>query len=151
MITTVFNAIDDQEHSGWAADSAIHLARATSSMIVFLMANPAVLPGRGPMIYRWTKDYIEEYFYQAKCRARKAGVYDVKCITKNTLDIPKTILSEAWKAQAQYIVLGSDCHRGLFGNWKQSITREVSANAHCPTIIVHTALNHRQNIHDLVA
>ena len=151
MVKTIFNAIDDQKHSGWAADSAIYLARATSSMIVFLMANPAVLPGRGPMIYRWTKDYIEEYFRQAKSRARKAGVYDVKCITKNTLDISKTILSEALKAQAQYIVLGSDCHRGIFGNWKQSISREVAANAHCPTIIVHTAPSHHQNIQELVA
>lgn len=138
MVTKVFSAIDDQEHSGWAANAAIEFARATSSMLIFFMANPAVLPGRGPMLYRWTRDYINGYLAQARVRARGASVYDITCITTNAVDITKAILLEAENAEVDYIVLGSDYRPGLIGNWRHSITREVAAKAHCPTIIVHS-------------
>ena len=46
MVGKVFSAIDDGEHSGYAADAAIKIARDTSSMLIFFMANPAILPGR---------------------------------------------------------------------------------------------------------
>ena len=62
MPRTVFSAIDDQAHSGRAADTAIEIAQLTSSRLIFFMANPAVLPGRGPVAYRWTSDYIHQYF-----------------------------------------------------------------------------------------
>ena len=151
MITRVFSAIDDQEHSGRAADAAIEIARVTSSMLIFFMANPAVLPGRGPMIYRWTKDYIDGYFTQARARARQSGVYDTKCITKNAVDITRSILLEAQNAEADYIVVGSNHRPGPLGNWKHSITREVAAKAHCPTIIVPGDLPHRNLVSRLLA
>lgn len=138
MITRVFCAIDDQEHSGRAVDTAVEIARTMSSALTFFMANPAVLPGRGPMFYRWTKDYINGYFAEARTRARRSGVYDARCITKNVSDIPRAILIEAENANADYIVVGSNCRPGPFGNWRYSITREVAAKALCPTIIVHS-------------
>jgi nucleotide-binding universal stress UspA family protein len=143
MATKVFCTIDDQERSGWAADTAIDLARATSSMLIFFMANPAVLPGRGPVVYLWANDYIDKYFVQAKGRARRANVYDVKCITKNAVDVAKAILREAENEGADYIVMGSNGQAGLFGFWKNSITRQVAAKTHCPTIIVHNELPRR--------
>ena len=106
MITRVFCAIDDQEHSGRAVDTAVEIARTMSSALTFFMANPAVLPGRGPMFYRWTKDYINGYFAEARTRARRSGVYDARCITKNVSDIPRAILIEAENANANYIVVG---------------------------------------------
>lgn len=151
MISRVFSAIDDQEHSGRAADAAIEIARVTSSTLIFFMANPAVLPGRGPMIYRWTKDYIGGYFTQARARARQSGVYDTKCITKNTVDVARSILVEAENAEADYIVVGSNCRPRAFANWKSSITREVAANAHCPTIIVQSDHRQRNIVSRLVA
>lgn len=151
MITRVFNAIDDQEHSGRAADAAIEIARATTSKLIFFMANPAVLPGRGPMIFRWTKDYIDGYFTQAQFRARQSGVYDTKFITKNAVDISKSILLEAENAEANYIVVGSNYRPGPLGNWKHSITREVAAKARCPTIIVHCDQPHRSMVSRLLA
>ena len=138
MLKKILCAIDDQEHSGRAADTAIEIARKMSSALVFFMANPAVLPGRGPMIYRWTRDYIDGYFAQARARARRSGVYDTKCITKNAVDVTRSILLEAEKEEADYIVVGSDCRPGLLRNWKSSITRDVAARAPCPTIIVHS-------------
>ncbi|HUQ36665.1 MAG TPA: universal stress protein [Aestuariivirga sp.] len=151
MISRVFSAIDDQEHSGRAADAAIEIARATSSMLIFFMANPAVLPGRGPIIYRWTKDYIDGYFSQARLRARQSGVYDTKCITKNVVDVTKSILLEAEIAEADYIVVGSNCRPRPLGGWKHSITREVAAKAHCPTIIVHSEQRQRNIVSRLLA
>ena len=101
------------------------------------MANPAILPGRGSPIYPWTKDYIDGYFDLARARAQKSGVYGTRCVTKNTVDVAKAIFEEAEIAEADYIVVGSNCRPGLFNNWKYSITRLVALNAHCPTIIVH--------------
>lgn len=125
----VFCAIDDQVHSGRAADTAIKIARTMSSMLIFFIVNPAVLPGRGPMIYLWNKDYIDGYFTQARARARQSGVYDTKCITKNASNIARAILVEAQNEGADYIVVGSNCRPGPFGNWKHSITREIAAKA----------------------
>jgi nucleotide-binding universal stress UspA family protein len=137
MLTRVFCAIDDQEHSGRAVDTAIDIARTTSSRLIFFMANPAVLPGRGPVVYRWTKDYIREYFSEARARARQSGVYDTDCIARNATDVTRAILLAAEDEAADYIVLGSNYRPGPFRNWKYSITRDVAARAHCPTIIVH--------------
>jgi nucleotide-binding universal stress UspA family protein len=137
MLKKIFCAIDDQEHSGRAADTAIEIARTMSSAVIFFMANPAVLPGRGPAVYRWTKDYINGYFSEARARARRSGVFDTKCITRNASDITNAILLEAENANADFIVVGSNSRPGAFGNWKRSITREVAARAPCPTIIVH--------------
>ena len=151
MLTRVFCAIDDQEHSGRAADTAIEIARSTSSSLIFFMANPAVLPGRGPTYYLWEKDYIEGYFTQARERAQRSGVFDTRCITKNVTDVTKAILLEAKNANASYIVVGSNCHTGPFRNFKYSITREVAAKAPCPTIIVHSELPQRSNVFRLLA
>lgn len=142
MIATVFSAIDDQEHSGCAADKAIEIARVSSSKLIFFMANPVILPGRGPVAYRWTKEYIDEYFDLARSRARRSGVFDTECVTKNTVDIASAIFIQAENAKADYIVVGSNCRSGLFGSWRHSITRIVSIKAHCPTIIVHQNEHH---------
>lgn len=142
MNTKVFSAIDDQEHSGRAAQAAIEIARATSAELIFFMVNPAVLPGRGPVVYRWTKDYIDEYFSLARDRARQSGVYNTRCITKDAIDITRSILMEAETLEADYIVVGSNPRPGPFGYWKYSITREIAAKAHCPTLIVHSELRH---------
>ena len=144
MIRTVFSAIDDQEHSGCAADTAIEIARAGSSKLIFFMANPAILPGRGPVVYRWTMKYIDEYFALARSRARRSGVYDTEYVTKNTVDVARAISVEAENAGADYIVVGSNCSCGIFASWKQSITRTVSLQAHCPTIIVNHNKNYRR-------
>lgn len=151
MITRVFNAIDDQEHSGRAVDAAIEIANATSSTLIFFVANPAVLPGRGPTVYLWTEEYIREYFTQARARARQAGLYDITCITKNVLDIAKSILVEAENAAADYIVLGSNCRPSALSSWRHSITRAVVAQAHCPTLIVHSVQQRRFGVSRLLA
>ena len=152
MTTTIFTAIDDQEHSGWATDVAIEIAGATSAMLIFFMANPAVLPGRGPIIYRWSKDYIDTYFNKARVRARLAGIYDTKCITKNAVDIAKSILLESQHADADYVVIGSGQRRGLFENWWYSISRDVVAQAHCPTVVVHShPRNRTAKTHEIFA
>jgi nucleotide-binding universal stress UspA family protein len=150
MIRRVFSAIDDQEHSGRAADAAIEIARATSAKLVFFMANPA-MRGRGPAIYVWTRDYIDGYFAQARARARRAGIHDISCLTKNAVDVARAILAEAENADADYIVVGSDCRPGRLGNWKHSITREVAAKAPCPTIIVHSGPQQRNLVARLMA
>ena len=151
MITKILTAIDDQEHSGRAVDAAIDIARATSSALVFFMANPAVMPGRGPLFYRYTKDYIGDYFEQARKRARFGGVHDVKCVTENCIDITSSILTEAEKEQADYIVIGSDRKRGPLASWKYSISQDVAVGAPCPTIIVHSEVKQRNLVSMLLA
>jgi nucleotide-binding universal stress UspA family protein len=151
MLTRVFCAIDDQEHSGRAVNTAIDIARATSSKLIFFMANPAVLPGRGPLVYRWTKDYIKEYFSEAQARARQSGVYDTDCIARNVIDVTRAILRAAEDEDADYIVVGSNHRPGPLRNWKHSITREVAARAHCPTIIVHAEPEPRSMVSRLLA
>jgi nucleotide-binding universal stress UspA family protein len=151
MTTKVFSPIDDQEHSGRAAQAAIEIARATAAELIFFMVNPAVMPGRGPVVYRWTKDYIDEYFSLARNRARQSGVYDTRCIAKNAIDITRSILMEAEMVEADYIVVGSNSRPGPFGYWKYSITRDIAARAHCPTVIVHSDLRRYQMVSDLMA
>ena len=151
MITKIFNAIDDQEQSGRAVDAAIEIARATSARLIFFMANPAVLPGRGPVFYRYTDEEIDDYFNQARRRAKFGGVYDVKCITKNCIDIAKSILSEAEKELADCIVVGSDRKHGPFSRWKFSISQKVAANSACPTIIVHSTAEKHNLLSSLIA
>ena len=114
------------------------------------MANPAVLPGRGPAVYQWTEDFISAYFTQARSRARQAGIYEITCITKNALDIARSILAEAQNTAADYIVLGSNCRPGL-NWWRHSITRAVVAKSHCPTIIVHSDQQRRLGVTRLLA
>jgi nucleotide-binding universal stress UspA family protein len=143
MITTILNAIDDQEQSGRAVDAAIDIARATKASLIFFMANPAVMPARGPLFYRYTSEEIFEYFNQARRRAKFGGVYDVRCATTNCTDIASSILVAAQKEQADYIVVGSDKKSGLLARWKGSISQDVAANSTCPTIIVHTSVDHR--------
>lgn len=150
MITKIFNAIDDQEQSGWAVDAAVDIARATSSMLVFFMANP-IMPGRGPVFYRYTKDDISDYFDQARKRARFGGVYDVKCITKDCIDIARAILVEAQMESADYIVVGSDRRLGPLASWKYSISQFVAAGARCPTIIVHSIVKKQNLVSTLLA
>lgn len=137
MSETILCAIDDQEHSAWAADAAIGFARATSSLLIFFMANPLVMPSRGPIFYWWTREYINTFFDQARTRARRAGVYGIHCITKETADVARSILVEAVANGVSYIVIGSDFRPGMFSGWTHSISREVIAGAHCPTIVVH--------------
>jgi len=151
MLTRIFCAIDDQEHSGRAADTAIEIASTMSSALIFFMANPAVMPGRGPMIYLWTKDYIDGYFAQARRRAQRSGVFNTRCITKNATDITRAILREAENENADYIVVGSNCRPGPLGSLKYSITREVAAKAQCPTIIVHCEQPQRSMVSRLLA
>lgn len=137
MTTKIFIAIDDQEHSGYAVDKAIEIARISASQLIFFMANPAVLPGRGPVVHRWTKDYIDGYFNNARSRSRQSGVYDTIFVTKNAVDVETAILAEAKSVEADYIVVGSNCAPRLLGDWRHSISRVVAMKAHCPTIIVH--------------
>ena len=151
MLKRIFCAIDDQEHSGRAADTAIEIARTMSSAVIFFMANPAVLPGRGPVVYRWTKDYINGYFSEARARARRSGVFDTRCITKNANNVTRAILLEAENANADFIVVGSNSRPGAFGNWKYSITRDVAAKAPCPTIIVHSEPQEQTMVSRLLA
>jgi nucleotide-binding universal stress UspA family protein len=151
MIKKIFNAIDDQEQSGRAADAAIDIARATSSALVFFMANPAVMPGRGTLFYRYTKEDIADYFRQARSRAKLGGVFDVKCISKNCIDIPRAILAEAESEHADYIVVGSDRRRGMLAPWKHSISQEIAARSPCPTIIVHSGGEQRSLVSRLLA
>ncbi len=151
MLKRIFCAIDDQEHSGRAVDTAIDIARTMSSALIFFMVNPAIMPGRGPMISRWTKDYINGYFAQARARAKQSGVFDTRCITKNANDITDAILLEAEKANADFIVVGSNSRPGPFRNWKYSITREVAAKAPCPTIIVHSEQQEQSVVTRLLA
>jgi nucleotide-binding universal stress UspA family protein len=151
MITKIFSAIDDQEQSGRAVDAAIDIARATSSALVFFMANPAVMPGRGTLFYRYTKDYIADYFHQARSRAKFGGVFDVKCISKNCTDITRAILAEAESEHVDYIVVGSDRRRGMLAHLKYSISQEVAARSLCPTIIVHSDGEQRNLVSRLLA
>ena len=123
MITTILNAIDDQEQSGRAVDAAIDIARATTATLIFFMANPAVMPGRGPLLYRYTSAEIGEYFSQARKRAKFGGVYNVRCVTKNCTDITASILAEAQEKRADYIVVGSDRKRCLLASFKHSISQ----------------------------
>lgn len=150
MSKKIFVAIDDQVQSGRAADAAITIAGATSSALIFFMANPAVMPGRAPHFYRYTEDDIRRYFDLAHRRAKSGGLFDVKCITRECTDIATSILSEAEIEKADYIVIGSDRRRGPLARWKYSISQEVAAGAPCPTVIVHREL-HRQREPTLVA
>lgn len=137
MNARIFCAIDDQEHSGWAADAAIDIARAMSSKLIFFMANPVVMPSWGPVFYCWTMETINSYLDQARQRSRKAGVHETDCFTKDTADVAKSILEESRLAGASYIVIGSDFRSGAFCGWKHSISRKVVEGAHCPTLVVH--------------
>lgn len=136
MTRSVLCAIDDQEHSGWSADTAIYIARVTSSALVFFMVNTMILPGKGPAVYRWTEDEIESYFTEARRRARHAGLFDVACRTKAVIDIAKAILELAREIDASFIVVGSNSRPGLFQTWRASISREVASRSSCPTVIV---------------
>ncbi len=78
---------------------------------------------------------------QARLRARARGVYDVKCVTRNAIDVTRCILLEGAIQKADYIVVGSNSGLGMMDNWKFSITRNIAARAHCPTVIIHSRLH----------
>lgn len=137
MSKKILVAIDDQEQSGQAADAAITIARATSSALIFFMANPAVMPGRAPHVYRYFDEDIRKYFDLAHRRAKSGGIFDVKCTTRECFNIAKAIVSEAEFERTDYIVIGSDRRRGPLSRWKYSISQHVASNALCPTVIVH--------------
>ena len=51
--------------------------------------------------------------------------FDSKCKIKYSIDEAKTIFLETEKEETDYIVIGSNCRPGLFGNLTKSIMRDV--------------------------
>lgn len=133
----LFCAIDDQEHSGWAVDVAIEIARTMAARLIFFMANPAVLQSNGLPVYRWTQEYIDAFFDEVTWRSKANGIEDVECFAKNADDIVDSILFELRKADADFIILGSN-HRADTASvgGRRSVSHQLAGKSHCPLIVV---------------
>jgi len=137
MITQILCAIDDAEHSETACEFAIDLARQLSAKLVFQMVNPAVAPSlRGAAVYLWSNDYIRGYLDEARRRAWRVGIDQVKCETACATSIAHSIVACADSHEVDFIVVGASGKRRIIDWFRRPVSRLVADTAHCPVFII---------------
>ena len=94
MTLKILCAIDDEEHSWRAASVGIDLAKRLSAELMLCMINPVVLPGRGPIVYRWTESYLDQVLNEVVRRARRLGLWDVRRKTGRAIFVADGIVAE---------------------------------------------------------
>jgi nucleotide-binding universal stress UspA family protein len=136
MTLKILCAIDDEEHSWRAASVGIDLAKRLSAELILCMINPAVLPGRGPIVYRWTESYLDQVLNEVVRRARRLGLWDVRRKTGRAIFVADGIVACADLYQADYIIIGTRDRSAFMQVLGGSVSREVSSKANCPVLVV---------------
>ena len=136
MAFKILCGINDQQHSELAAEAAIGLARRFDARLWFFMANPMVLPGRGPIFYLYSEDQIAGYLQEALRRANAAGVFEVTCDTRKVSSIAEAIVAYANELAIDYLVIGSDSRPSRLRWFRLSISQSVVSLADFPVLVV---------------
>ena len=144
MTTRILCAIDGQEHSARAAAVAFELTNRLSAELTLFMANPALL-ARGGRVYLWSNDYVEKILDKAFRRAKWSGVLNVKCESECTVSIADSIVAYADEHEVDYVVIGARDRLGVLRVLSGSVSKEVTAKANCPVLIVRRARRRGQH------
>ena len=136
MKSKILCGIDGRDHTARALTAAVELAKKLDAELTLYMANPACLPGRGPIFYLWRDDCVEKTLNEAAFRARWSGLAHVRCETERTLDIADAIVAYADRQEADYIILNASERSELIKLISGSVTRGVTVKANCPVLIV---------------
>ena len=136
MVFKILCGISDQQQSELAAEAAIDLARRLQAKLWFFMANPMVLPGRGPVVYLYSEDHITRYLREALGRANAAGIFEVTCDTRKVSSIAEAIVAYANELAVDYVVIGSDSRPRRMRWFQPSISQSVISLADVPILVV---------------
>jgi hypothetical protein len=99
------------------------------------MINPAVLPGRGPITYLWTDEYVKEIVSDAIRSARSSGLWDVRGETSRATFAADAVVNCADEWQVDYIIVGASHRSALMQVFSGSVSREIALKASCPVLI----------------
>jgi nucleotide-binding universal stress UspA family protein len=99
------------------------------------MVNPAVLPGRGPITYLWTDEYVKEIIGDFMRSARSSELWDVRGETKRATFAADAVVSCADEWQVDYIIVGASHRSPLMQVLGGSVSREIALRASCPVLI----------------
>jgi nucleotide-binding universal stress UspA family protein len=99
------------------------------------MVNPAVLPGRGPISYLWTDEYVKEIIRDFIRSARSSGLWDVRGETKRATFAADAVVRCADDWQVDYIIVGASHRSALMQVLGGSVSREIALRANCPVLI----------------
>jgi len=135
MTNKIICAIDSQQHSARAATVAFQLAKDLGARLTLCMVNPA-LPRSRTAQYWWPDEYIEKILNEAGSKARWAGVPNVSFESRRGINIADEIVACADEQEADYIVLGASERSGFMRVINGSVSRDVTAKANCPVVIV---------------
>jgi nucleotide-binding universal stress UspA family protein len=136
MSLKILCAIDDREPSRRAASVAIDLTRRLSAKLILCMINPAVLPGRGPIIYLWTEKNMNQVIDNVMRSARVSGLWDVRGETGRAIFAADGVVDCADACEADYIIVGASDRSAIMQALSGSVSREISLKANCPVLIV---------------
>src|SRR5262245_45301118 len=135
MTTKLLCGIDGQEHSERAAAVACELTNRLRAELTLFMANPALL-ARGGRVYLWSNEYIKKVLDEAFRKAKWSGVLDVKCESRCAVSIADSIVAYADEHEVDYVVIGARDRPGILRVLSGSVSKEVTAKANCPVLIV---------------
>src|SRR5262245_48841520 len=136
MSLTILCAMDDREPARRAASVAIDLTKRLSAKLILCMINPAVLPGRGPIIFLWTEKYMNQIINDLLRAARVSGLWDVRGETGRAVFAADGVVDCADAYQADYIIVGASDRSAIMQALRGSVSREISSKANCPVLIV---------------
>jgi len=108
------------------------------------MVNPA-LPRSRTAQYLWPDEYIEKILNEAGSKARWAGVPNVSFENRRGINIADEIVACADEQEADYIVLGASERSGFMRVINGSVSRDVTAKANCPVVIVRRIRGQQQS------
>ena len=135
MSANLLCAIDGTVHSARAASLAVSLTKQLQGDLTLLMVNP-VLAGRGSPTYVWTDEQVERVLEQMGRRAQWLGLTNVRRESRRANKVADSIIAYADQNDIDLIVIGMS-DRSRLAKWLGgSVSREVTAKANCPTVIV---------------
>jgi nucleotide-binding universal stress UspA family protein len=144
MTTRILCGIDGQAHSARAAAAAFELTNRLSGELTLFMANPALL-ARGGRVYLWSNEYVQRVLDEAFRKAKWSGVINVKCESRCTVSIADSIVACADQHEVDFIVIGARDRPGVLRVLSGSVSKQVTAKANCPVLIVRRVREQRQN------
>jgi nucleotide-binding universal stress UspA family protein len=131
MAKLILCATDGSEHSGVAVTFAGQLAKFSGAKLVILSVNVAVGGPRGPLGYQRADAEVRKMLDEAASTAKQAGASECRTVEAKSRDAARAILQCAEEEEVDHIVLGTGDRSMASRLALGSVSREVSAKAHC--------------------
>ena len=136
MAKLVLCATDGSEHSRIAVTFAGQLAKDSGAKLIILSVNVALGGPKGPLGYQRTETEVRKLLDDAASVAKQTGASECRTVEAKSRDAARAILQYAEEEGVDHIILGTGDRSFASRLMLGSVSREVSAKAHCSVTIV---------------